>query len=222
MAACSPACRTSKSPASRPPTVQSVHIPVRLPQLISSKGRGLAPSRMTWRQPYRLGQGGTFATTRHCAGSAPLTRVIALGRSGGMARPRPLPNRNVTTFGPSRRPARPARTSLRDSRPPSHAALGGIGSLGRAFPTAGSARIPRRPRPRPGGALGRGGHGAGCWLRCRDQHERPSGPRQGAALTKKRNSEHTSTVDLEIAGHRFTGEDDWLRRSERTADIGQF
>jgi hypothetical protein len=62
----------------------------------------------------------------------------------------------------------------------------------------------------------------GCWLRCRDQHERPSGPRQGAALTKKRNSEHTSTVDLEIAGHRFTGEDDWLRRSERTADIGQF
>ncbi|MBP2475717.1 hypothetical protein JOF53_004589 [Crossiella equi] len=73
--------------------------------------RGLASSRRPG-SPQPRGSRGHRELTDGCAGSAPLTRVVALGEVDGMRR---TPAHAVTAASPaapsSWRPARPARTS---------------------------------------------------------------------------------------------------------------
>lgn len=140
---------------------------------------------MTWLVPTARVKGALTASTRSCAGTAPLTRVVALGeviRDGACPGPRwNVMCRHVPA--PFWRPARPARTCFEVSAVPSGGRWPFLSGNGR------SARMPRPPRSDAGGGLGRGGQRGASVCRCR-MGTNGQRPPEGAALMKKRNSEH--------------------------------
>ena len=148
------------------------------------------PSRRPGAARSHVSRGHLLGEPPAWAGSAPLTRVIALWEVDGMARSRPRPNRSrfYSPGHPGDLPSgeRPLWT------------MGGSAAC-RCGPLAGGSSAGRLCRPRaPGlrGAPGAGGPlGASAKRRGRIRAERPawawttSGPREGAALMEKRNYE---------------------------------